>query len=774
MSGGPTLAEGGEAACDELVKKTETEPGTPFGVVGALAALKKANRPAFETLRMRLKKAGCRVTELDDLIAKANDEQRGRNPTQADILLDLAEAANLFHAPDEIGYADLEVDGHRETWPIRSRGFRRWLARRYFEELGGAPNSEAIASAINVIEAKAHRNPTVRTVHVRVGGLDEKLYLDLCDAAWRAVEVDKAGWRVVDRPAVRFRRSPDMRALPEPERDGSVEGLRKLLNIGADDDDDFVLAVAYLLACLRGRGPYPIMVVTGEQGTAKSTRSALLSGAVDPRRPALRALPRDERDLFVAARTRHVLAFDNVSGLRIWLSDALCRIASGSGYGTRQLYSDDEEVLFDGARPIILNGIEDIVERPDLAERSLFSTCAPIADENRLSEDEVWEAFAATHASVMGGLLDAVSTGLRNEAEIRPPKLPRMADFAQWAIACEPALGKDGDFLRAYHANIEAAVENVIEANPVSLAARRHMEGRPSWEGSASDLLKAMNDAADERTLKSEGWPKTPRALSNRLRRAASFLRKAGVDVRFERDPGGRERTRKIWLTNTRAPGAENRGIFASASSASSASSEPADGSNEITDIDRRDLSGVRTMRTQTADDADAAEIFASEPNQLKNKGFGRLDGSDAKIRPSPAPEKRGMPEEAGRRQPIANPSRAPYEVLGPARPGQRCSICDGSIGVKRIKQSGEEHVWHEACAKRRLATVARAAPELVVAAAREAGVVFQLAPDGDLFTLEWRGPVGPLINDAIRDNYEPILDLLRREAVHPHLGLRK
>jgi hypothetical protein len=347
----PTLAEGGEKACDELVKKTEKEPGAPYEVVSALASLKKDNRAAFENLGARLKKAGCRVTELGELIAKENGEQRGRHPTQPDILVDMAEAADLFHAPDETGYADLEADGHRETWPIRSKGFRRWLSRRYFEEIGGAPNAEALAAAINVIEANALHNTTVRTVHVRVGELDGKLYLDLCDPAWRAVEIDADGWRIVDRPAVRFRRSPDMQALPEPERDGSVDGLRELLNIGADDDADFVLAVAFALACLRGRGPYPIMVVTGEQGTAKSTRSALISSVVDPRKPSLRALPRDERDLRVAARSRHLLAFDNVSGLRVWLSDALCRIASGTGFGTRGLYTDDEEVLFDGARP---------------------------------------------------------------------------------------------------------------------------------------------------------------------------------------------------------------------------------------------------------------------------------------------------------------------------------------------------------------------------------------------------------------------------------------
>ena len=269
----------------------------------------------------------------------------------------------------------------------------------------------------------------------------------LCDATWRAVEIDKAGWRIVDRPSIRFRRSPDMLALPEPRRGGSIDALRPLLNIGdgSEGDDDFVLAIAYVLACLSGRGPYPVMVVGGEQGTAKSTRSALLRSVVDPGKPILRSLPRNEHDLFIAARNRHVLAFDNISGLPQWLSDALCRIASGAGFGTRQLYCDADEELFDGARPIILNGIEEVVERPDLAERALFATCEPIAEEARKSDEEVWAELRRGARLDLGALLDAVSIGLRNAPSLRPPLLPRMADFAKWAIACEPALWGPGE-----------------------------------------------------------------------------------------------------------------------------------------------------------------------------------------------------------------------------------------------------------------------------------------------------------------------------------------
>ena len=275
---------------DGLVEKTAADPGAPFmpEALEALAALKKDNRAAFEALRSQLKKAGCRVTALDDAIAEENGDAGGRGPTQADILIDLAQSAELFHTPDGTGFADLDINGHRETWPIRAKGFRRWLARRFFEETGGAPSSEALQSALNVIEAKAHFDAPERQVHIRVGGLDGRLYLDLGDETWRAVEIDATGWRVIDNPPVRFRRASGMKPMPIPVGGGSIETLRSFLNV--QTDADFVLVVAWALACLRNRGPYPVIVLSGEQGSAKSTFSAILRALLDPNTAPLAGL----------------------------------------------------------------------------------------------------------------------------------------------------------------------------------------------------------------------------------------------------------------------------------------------------------------------------------------------------------------------------------------------------------------------------------------------------------------------------------------------------
>ena len=614
---------------DGLVEKTSVDPGSPFepDVLERLAALKKDDRAAFEALRAQLKKAGCRVTALDEAIAEESGDAGGRGPTQADILIDLAQTAQLFHTPDSTGYADLDINGHRETWPIRAKGFRRWLARRFFEATQGAPSSEALQSALNVIEAKAHFDAPERSVHIRVGGLDGSLYLDLGDLTWRAVEIDATGWRVIDNPPVRFRRAAGMQPLSMPVKGGSVKTLRSFLNV--QSDADFVLVVAWALAVLRNRGPYPVIVLSGEQGSAKSTFSAILRSLLDPNTAPLRALPREDRDLFIAANNGHVLAFDNVSGLPAWISDTLCRLATGGGFAVRQLYSDQDEVLFDAARPVILNGIEEIVTRPDLADRAVFLTLEPIPEESRRPEAELWAAFEAERPRLLGVLLDAVVEGIKRLPDTHLEKLPRMADFALWATACETALWPAGTFWSAYCGNRDEAVEGVIDADPIAAAVRVLMATRTVWTGKASDLLGALGEVVGERGVKSKTWPDSPRALSGRLRRAATFLRKIGIETSFGRE--GRARTRTISITTDSAP--ENEGMRPSTPSASSAPTEKASSANGFAPDALRTVGG-----NADGSDHDGDPTVRAKP--LETNAGNAADGADANRPPQSAPEK--------------------------------------------------------------------------------------------------------------------------------------
>lgn len=581
---------------DGLVARAAEDGGAPFdpAVLRRLAALKQREPAAFESLRAQLRKAGCRVGALDAALSQGGER---RATSQADVLVELAAEAELFRSPDGTAFADVVVEGHRQTWPLRGRGFRHWLTRRFYDG-GGAAGGEAMNAAINLLEARAMFDAPVRAVHVRVGGHDGRLYLDLGDDSWRAVEIDAEGWRIVESPPLRFRRGQGMQALPAPEPGGSIETLRRFLNVRSDSD--FTLAVAWALGVLRGKGPYPVLVLSGEQGSAKSTFSAILRALIDPMTAPLRTLPREERDLYIAACNGHLLAFDNLSGLPPWMSDTLCRLASGAGFAVRQLYTDQDEILFDAARPVILNGIEDIVARPDLADRALFLTLEPIPEERRLAAEQLWLAFEAERAKLLGVLLDALSHGLRTLPATSLPRLPRMADFALWASACEGALWAPGTFWPAYDSNRKVAAEDVLDADPVAAAVltmQTVQTVQTVWTGTCSDLLTVLTERVGERVSRSRGWPDSPRKLGGRLRRVATFLRQAGVTIEFQRT--GRLGTRQIRLSGTPTLKTEEKAMATSAPSA-----PPADPTaTDTRSADDMQTVGVRADVLPSADD---------------------------------------------------------------------------------------------------------------------------------------------------------------------------
>ncbi len=239
-----------------------------------------------------------------------------------------------------------------------------------------------------------------------------------------------------------------------------------------------------------------------------------------------------------------MVVLDNLSQVKQWLSDALCRLATGGGFATRQLYYDTDEIIFDAQRPIILNGIEELATRSDLLDRSILVTLEPIAAERRRTEKSLWENFDRQHPLLLGALLDAVSTGLRRLSEVRLTELPRMADFAQWAVACEPGLPiEPGTFLQRYTANRDAADEIALEASPIASALATLMSGRPAWSGTPRQLHEELTRVIQRRPSADHSgssqlprsWPPNAQRLSAELRLLMPNLRRAGMNVVIDR-----------------------------------------------------------------------------------------------------------------------------------------------------------------------------------------------------------------------------------------------
>ena len=462
--------------------------------------------------------------------ADAVEDETQERKSQATALVELASGAELFHTPDRKAFATVEVGGHRETLPLRGRDFRDWLSHLFYLSQGKAPGASALQDAVNTLSGRARYEGEELEVHTRLAGHDGAIYLDLCDPQWRVVMITTGSWEVVSDPPVKFRRARGMLPLPEPARGGSLEDLRGFLNVGSRED--WVLLCSWLVAALRPRGPYPVLAMHGEQGSAKSTTARLLRSLVDPNTASLRSEPREVRDLMIAATNGWCVAFDNLSRMPVWLSDSLCCLATGGGFATREIYADDEEVLFDAQRPVLLNGIEELATRPDLLDRSIVIRLLTIPDERRRQESDLWREFEEVKPRILGALLDAVCVALRNEPHVKLERLSRMADFAVWATAAEPALGLEpGAFMAAYGGNREEANDLALEASPVAAEVLRCMEGRDSWTVSYKELLSELEKGFGESPKRPEGWPKSPRGLAGEITRVAPNLRKAGVDV---------------------------------------------------------------------------------------------------------------------------------------------------------------------------------------------------------------------------------------------------
>ena len=447
------------------------------------------------------------------------------------IELVLETEAELWHDADADAYLDVRGEqGERRTLRVRSRACRTWLSGLLYRSDGGAIGGQAATDAVDVLCAMAVHDGPEREVHVRIAEADGAIYLDLADDTWRAVRVTADGWDIVDEPPIRFRRPRAVRPLPVPTRaDSAWVALRTLLNMA--DDEAWILLVAWLVSTF-SMGPYPILGLAGEHGTGKTTAGRICRGLVDPSKAPLRSPPRDDQALVLTARNAHVLALDNLSRMPDWLSDALCRIATGGGYSARELYTDGDEVVFADRRPIILTSIECVATRGDLADRTIAVEMPLIPEQGRRTEAAMVEELDRIQPGVLAALLDAVVVGLQRRDEVRLERLPRMADFALWIVACEPGLPwREGAFLEAYAASRDHSVQTSIDADPVATEVVALLESDGTWTGTAAELLSTLNARRDDGLRLPKDWPDSAQKLGGRLKRAAPLLRSAGWDI---------------------------------------------------------------------------------------------------------------------------------------------------------------------------------------------------------------------------------------------------
>jgi hypothetical protein len=479
----------------------------------------------------------------DDADQDGGGRRRGR-PPQRDQLMGYVEAIELWHDDANKAYATYPDSGHRVNAPIRSSQFRQWLTLQYLDDHEAAPGKSAMDECLSAVEARAVQRGKRYTAFIRVAERDGRVFLDLCNDDWQAIECSKSGWAIVDNVPVTFVRRDGMLPLPIPEpvteQLSGIEELRSFF--GNLSQAHFALVVAWLVSCLRDTGVYPVLMIHGESGSGKTFLTKLLMELIDPRDEKTLPTPKDDRNLIVYAKQTYLIGFENISHIPAWFSDALCRLASGDSFATVKLYTDDELAIHKAKRPVIMNGIPRLAEREDLASRT-FTVSLPPMTGDRLTETELLQRWQIARPRILAGLLDGVCSALRNVEGVRLPMEPRLIGALKWATAAEPNFGfDDGETFKAYQESAAETIQAAFEADVVAIVVTdfvRKLMTR-SWEGTATALFAAINDHATDTHRKLKSWPASPAALTNRIERGAPVLRSQGVHVERRRSRSDR------------------------------------------------------------------------------------------------------------------------------------------------------------------------------------------------------------------------------------------
>lgn len=417
---------------------------------------------------------------------------------------------------------------------------RAELARVYWERTQSPAGQTALADACMVLDGMAQMVDPTR-LFLRVGqGDDGELVLDLGDTTGRAVVITPHMWKVTDNPPVLFRRTALTGPLPEPAGGAGFTGLWEALNV-APRYQPIVLAV--LVAALMPNMPHPIVLLTGEQGTGKSTATARLASVIDPSPAQLRKAPRDVEAWTVAASGSWVVPLDNLSAVSEWLSDALCRASTGDGDVRRRLYSDGDLHVIAFRRVPLINGIDVGGLRGDLVDRLVHLGLERIPDTARRRDEQMAAQWRDAHPKVLGALLDLTVQVLAALPSVHLEASPRMADFARVLAAVDQVLDTDG--LSTYLGLRDELAADAAGSDPVLVALAENVVGE--FTGTSAELaalIRPRDGAGDpvaDRALP-KGWPASPRALTAALTRHAPMLRQLGWSVRkLDRAADGRQ-----------------------------------------------------------------------------------------------------------------------------------------------------------------------------------------------------------------------------------------
>lgn len=530
-----------KALIDAALSSCNENPGVLFseGFVEACRAIRAADKSLWAECRVKIKQAkpsGISLAEIDSATAVGGEVDAGGKDSTAAELIDLViNSAELFYDDrDDKAYATVEIESVHQTLALDGKAFVEWLSFVYYKNskqaggLGKSASESSIKNARFALSGIAKHEGKKQRVHLRVADHGGGHYLFVGDERWQVIEVLLTGWRIVEQAPAKFWKPASMQALPIPQTGGNLALLWEFVNIPAHVR---LLVLAWMLEALRAETPNPILALCGTQGCAKSSTQDKIRQLIDPSAVNLRSAPKSAEDIYISAGCNRVISLENISHLTSKMQDTLCTLATGGGHASRTLYTNDAETIIEAKRPVIINSIPNVVTAQDLTDRAI---CIELPRIEYREESELNQAWEAVKPSIMGGLLDLFVETLMRLPAVRLTNPPRMADFTRLGEAMAQALGHPaGTFEALYKLNRSESVAAALESSPVGVAIR---EMADNHLGSSNVVfygtVKALYDTLSEDYRHStESWPRSPRGLTEALRRQAPALSSLGIEV---------------------------------------------------------------------------------------------------------------------------------------------------------------------------------------------------------------------------------------------------
>lgn len=477
----------------------------------------------------------------------ATSAESGPSEERSDATILVELALELYDLGVDTGQTAFALDRRRPSVAMSVKGqLRVDLAKAFYQRFGRAAGGGALTDAQTILQGLAAETAATE-LHLRVGQHGSDIYLDLGRADGEMVRIAPGRWLTTKEPPILFRRTALTRELPIPRTGGSLHELRNRLNV---TDATWPIVLGWLVAAFVPRMPHPILLLGGQQGVGKTTAAKLLLALVDPSAAPVRSPPANARQWAITAAASWCVCIDNVSEIKPWWSDALCKAVTGDGWLDRALYTDSDVSVLSFQRVISFTSIDPGSLRGDLGERVLLADLEPIPADRRRTEREILTDLEKVQPFILGALLDLVAQVLEELPRTSAAQLPRMADFAALLQAMDRVAGTTS--FRIYCEQDVRIADEVVTSDPVATAILDLIEERPEgFLGTATTLLQLIGpqDPARDRT-------RTARALSGQLRRVVPALEKLGVTVVFFNENSSRRR-RLIRISRTRPPDAE-------------------------------------------------------------------------------------------------------------------------------------------------------------------------------------------------------------------------